>query len=76
MIFPRLSIVTIVNGTLSRRHAECEVLHGAEERVRFLPFTSKSALPKWPWLVQLYLRLRPAQWLFGKQTFVVARKRS
>jgi SAM-dependent methyltransferase len=47
-----------------------------EERVRFLPFTSKSALPKWPWLVQLYLRLRPAQWLFGKQTFVVARKRS
>ena len=46
-----------------------------EERIRFLPFTSKSALPKWPWLVRLYLKLRPAQWLFGKQTFVVARKR-
>ncbi len=46
-----------------------------EERIRFLPFTSKSALPKWPWLVRLYLLLRPAQWLFGKQTFVVARKR-
>jgi hypothetical protein len=43
--------------------------------VRFLPFTSKSRLPKWGWLVALYLRLRPAQWLFGKQTFVVARKR-
>ena len=46
----------------------------AEQRIRFLPFTSKSALPKWPWLVRLYLKLRPAQWLFGKQTFVVARK--
>ena len=47
----------------------------AEERIRFLPFTSKSALPKWPWLVRLYLELRPVQWLLGKQTFVVARKR-
>ena len=46
-----------------------------EQRIRFLPYTSKSALPKWPWLVRLYLKLRPAQWLFGKQTFVVARKR-
>jgi len=45
-----------------------------EQRIRFLPYTSKSALPKWPWLVRLYLKLRPAQWLFGKQTFVVARK--
>jgi len=43
-----------------------------ELRVRFLPFTSKSALPKWPWAVRLYLLLRPAQWLFGKQTFVAA----
>jgi len=45
-----------------------------EQRIRFLPYTSKSALPKWPWLVRLYLKLRPAQWLFGKQTFIVARK--
>ena len=43
-----------------------------ETRVRFLPFTSKSILPRWPWLVSLYLRLRPVQWLLGKQTFVVA----
>ena len=43
-----------------------------ELRARFLPFTSKSSLPKWPWLVSLYLRLPPAQWLLGKQTFVVA----
>jgi SAM-dependent methyltransferase len=43
-----------------------------ELRPRFLPFTSKSALPKWEWAVALYLRLRPAQWLLGGQTFVVA----
>ena len=24
-----------------------------EERIRFLPFTNKSALPKWPWLTSL-----------------------
>lgn len=43
-----------------------------ELRVRFLPFTSKSAFPKWPWAVSLYLRFRPAQWLLGGQTFVLA----
>lgn len=42
--------------------------------VRFLPFTSKSRLPKWPWAVSLYLRLRPLQWLLGGQTFVRARR--
>ena len=46
-----------------------------EKRVRFLPFTSKSRLPKWPWAVALYLRLRPAQWLLAGQTFVRARVR-
>jgi SAM-dependent methyltransferase len=43
-----------------------------ELRVRFLPFTSKSRIPKWPWAVSLYLRFRPIQWLLGKQTFVRA----
>jgi len=47
-----------------------------EMRVRFLPFTSKSRLPRWPLLVRLYLRCRPAQWLLGKQTFVEAVKPS
>ena len=41
----------------------------AELRVRFLPFTSKSRVPKWEWAVRLYLRLPPVQWLLGKQTF-------
>jgi Methyltransferase domain len=46
-----------------------------EMKTRFLPLTSKSRIPKAPWLVSLYLRLPPAQWLLGKQTFVVAAKR-
>lgn len=40
---------------------------------RFLPMTMKSRLPKWPWIVTLYLRLpwRPG----AKQMLVVASKR-
>lgn len=45
-----------------------------EKRTRFLPFTSKSRLPQRPWMVRLYLRVPPAQWLLGKQTFIVARR--
>jgi SAM-dependent methyltransferase len=49
-------------------------LEVVEVRARFLPYTTKSRLPQWPWLVRLYLRLPPAQWLFGRQAWVVARK--
>ncbi len=45
-----------------------------ELKLRFLPFTSKSKAPRWPWLVAAYLRFPPARWLFGKQTFVAAAK--
>ncbi len=41
---------------------------------RFLPYTTRSALPQSPWLVRLYLAVRPAWWLLGKQTWFVARK--
>lgn len=41
---------------------------------RFLPYTTRSALPKAPWLVRLYLRV-PAVWrLLGAQFLVRARK--
>jgi SAM-dependent methyltransferase len=43
---------------------------------RFLPFTSKSRLPAAPWLVALYLRVRPAWRLLGGQMLIVVRKRS
>jgi SAM-dependent methyltransferase len=41
---------------------------------RFLPYTTRSALPQSPLLVRMYLALRPAWWLLGKQTWFVARK--
>lgn len=41
---------------------------------RFLPYTTKSALPSWPILVEIYLRCRPLHALFGKQMFIVAVK--
>jgi SAM-dependent methyltransferase len=44
----------------------------AEVRPRFLPMTTKSRLPQWPWLVSLYLRLRPVQFMMGKQMLIVA----
>lgn len=47
-----------------------------EVRPRFLPYTTRSRLPQWSWLVWLYLKLRPVHWIFGKQAFVVARKAS
>lgn len=42
---------------------------------RFLPYTTKSALPQSPALVRLYLRLPWAWWLLGKQSFVLAARR-
>jgi len=46
-----------------------------EVRPRFLPYTTKSALPSWPVLVRAYLRLPLFHRLLGKQMFVVAGKR-
>ena len=45
-----------------------------ECRARFLPYTTKSRLPQWDFLVRLYLRFRPAQYLLGKQMLVVAER--
>jgi dolichol-phosphate mannosyltransferase len=41
---------------------------------RFLPYTTRSALPQRPWLVRVYLAFRPAWFFFGQQTWFVARK--
>jgi SAM-dependent methyltransferase len=41
---------------------------------RFLPYTTRSAIPQSPWLVRLYLMFRPAWWFMGQQTWFVARK--
>jgi ubiquinone/menaquinone biosynthesis C-methylase UbiE len=41
---------------------------------RFLPYTTRSALPQYPWLIALYLKLPIAWALLGKQFLVVGRK--
>lgn len=41
---------------------------------RFLPYTTRSSLPQAPWLVSLYLRLRPIWPLFGQQFLIRARR--
>lgn len=43
---------------------------------KFLPFTTRSLLPQSPWMVALYLKVRPAWMILGKQMFIVARKTS
>ena len=42
-------------------------------KVRFLPYTTESRFPVSATLIKLYLKLPPAQYFLGKQTFVVAR---
>jgi SAM-dependent methyltransferase len=41
---------------------------------RFLPYTTRSSLPQAPWLVRLYLAVKPAWYLLGGQTWLVAQK--
>ena len=43
---------------------------------RFLPYTTKTRLPRSGWLVRTYLRLPLAWRLMGKQTLLIARARS
>jgi SAM-dependent methyltransferase len=49
-------------------------LKPVEVRSRFLPFTSKSALPQHPFLVWLYLKLPLAHRVLGRQSWIVAVK--
>ena len=41
-------------------------------RARFLPYSFTGRLPTFGWLVRTYLRLRLAQYLFGRQFLIVA----
>lgn len=44
------------------------------KKVRFLPYTANSKTPASPILVKLYLKVPLAQFLMGKQTFVIGKK--
>jgi ubiquinone/menaquinone biosynthesis C-methylase UbiE len=41
---------------------------------KFLPYTTKSRIPQFPFLVHLYIRMPLAWKIFGKQAFIVAQK--
>ncbi len=41
---------------------------------RFLPYTTKSRLPKSTFLIRVYLRLRIAWRIFGQQSFILSQK--
>lgn len=43
---------------------------------RFLPYTTRSALPKSPWLVRAYLAFPPAWRVLGGQMFILAERSS
>lgn len=45
-----------------------------ELRRKFLPYSTKSSLPKGPIFVKLYLKLSFLHQIFGKQSLIVARK--
>jgi len=45
-----------------------------EQRARFLPYTTKSSLPRASWLIRLYLKLPFAWPLFGRQFLLRAAK--
>jgi len=45
------------------------------QKVRFLPYTANSRIPAMPFLIHLYLKLPFAQFLMGKQTFMIGAKK-
>ncbi len=53
---------------------EVAELRVVESHARFLPYTTKSRLSRFYWLVPLYLRLPFLWWIFGAQAFLVAEK--
>jgi SAM-dependent methyltransferase len=63
-----LTHVTLIEAAQSVGYEIVEVVP------RFLPYTTRSAIPQAPWLVRLYLAIRPVWRLMGKQTWFVARK--
>jgi predicted SAM-dependent methyltransferase len=57
-----------------REAAELAGLQVKEVVKRFLPYTTKTALPTHPEIVRLYLLIRPLWYFFGKQSFLVLEK--
>ena len=56
--------------------AKSPQLHTVELVTRFLPYSTKGRLPTDARLVRAYLAFRPAWWLLGRQTLLVAEARA
>ncbi|OGD94082.1 hypothetical protein A2697_03695 [Candidatus Curtissbacteria bacterium RIFCSPHIGHO2_01_FULL_41_44] len=41
---------------------------------KFLPYTIKSKIPKYKWLIRLYLKFKLAHFILGKQSLIIAQK--
>lgn len=41
---------------------------------KFLPYTTKTKVPKSDWIIKLYLKFKPLHLIFGKQSLIVAQK--
>jgi len=62
-----------------RSLAEAALTAGLEPMktiVRFLPYTTKSPVPRAPWMVRAYLAFPPVWRLLGKQTLFIAERRT
>jgi hypothetical protein len=70
------SSTTICRSPTARwwKDAKAPALRSARSSPRFLPYTTRSSLPQAPWLVRLHLAVRPAWYLLGGQTWLVAEK--
>ncbi len=66
--------VALTDGSLQEA-ADLAGLQTEDLIVRFLPYSTKGRLPAHPALVRLYLRLRPAWRVLGKQTLYIGTPR-
>jgi SAM-dependent methyltransferase len=55
--------------------AELAGLTTTDVITRYLPFSTKGRLPTAPWMVRLYLRIRPAWFVLGRQTLYIGERR-
>ena len=64
-----------VNAPRLQEAAQLNDLYLKKRILRFLPYSTCSRMPKWPWLVRLYLLLLPfSGFLFGKQSLFIFEK--
>jgi hypothetical protein len=67
--------ITPLDDRSMREALEVTGFEAIECKARFLPYTTKSYLKKFAFLLKVYLKMPLLHWIFGQQSFIVARKR-